>query len=603
MGYGCLGVAEVKMGSCPASFRFRSSRSDGCKTDEVVEISPPHQDCESTTRSSRAETTKDENTTTADDSMSPVLLGQSGSLSPQLLRRSKSASFQKASEAPTVPPPVEKPSEAPPLLIHVDVNKTIILCDSVMSKTVGYTIREIVAQVYWGRISPMTSSSSSPSADHGLAWIWQWNGKGTSEIEPPPDDDEMDEHGNWRANVVNKVDIGKPWRYVDYCRLVIKDKDAQRAAIRSFKFAGDIQDEMNRLVDEATSLMQVPEDMRGTEQLAKETGLSGEWLFIFPSFFKMVAQLQRERREFSIFFRSFGNDLDKIRQEWNAFLEGRHPLYKGFLDDVGPMDGTTPGVPDRRLGENDLHTMYRDKDGPVLALHINTNGPHDGAWDSWGKSKNLEDTRNGREYLKEIDAEVIDGHHEVQAWMLEQLLASKSVAIKDDFAWWHHNGEVSYAGKIMLHAEGMRTIFFDDNIGSHYSSDAKIVDVRGGNFSPMVFDACLDQILCKVNPVRAIMDPDYFLKLLRICDGNQARELSPMEENPEIAFQARPSVRNANSRRTSSSADSLPGLETIASREGSTEDMKSLKTASSLKPSWMPSLKSRNSRTGSIRSD
>ncbi|CAK0822233.1 unnamed protein product, partial [Prorocentrum cordatum] len=105
--------------------------------------------------------------------------------------------------------------------------------------------------------------------------------------------------------------------------------------------------------------------------------------------------------------------------EWNSFCEMNHPLYNHLLEGVGPMDGTSPGVPDRRLGEDGTHTMYRDAEGPVLMLGAATNGNWEGEWDQWSRSAAAEDTRNGRAFLKKQGWKSVQGYVNLQSWFQE----------------------------------------------------------------------------------------------------------------------------------------------------------------------------------------
>lgn len=398
--------------------------------------------------------------------------------------------------------------DKPPLLLHVDVHKTIILGDSVMGKSLDYSVCEVVAQVFWGWIKPCPEEESP----HGLLWTWSYDGKGPQAADPTPPPGEV-----WTANVVNKVDIGRPMKYAEFCRTAVKDKALQRDKIRSFELAGDVRAEMETVVADASNKMRLAPELRSPE-LAAETGLAGEWLCIFPSFLKMIAKLQRDGRAFSVCFRSFGNDHQKVRREWNAFCEHRHPLFNYMIDDIGTMDGKTPAVPNRCVGDKDTHTMYRDAQGPALALDVNTNGPTEGAWDQWSKSKAESDTRDGRNFLKGLGVHLVDGVEALHKWMVELVKESKSAAIKDDFAWWHYNGEVSQAAKLMPQVKDARSIFFDDNIGNADLSDAKIVDSRDLDFSPIAFENAFNKGLFKVNPLMAILDDDYFIKLVEAHD-------------------------------------------------------------------------------------
>lgn len=421
---------------------------------------------------------------------------------------------------PPLPPP-EPPEKAPPLLLHVDVNKTIVLSDSAMGKSVEYTVREVIASNFWGWVS----YNEGPDVPEGQEWSWMYDGRGAQDDPEQPPAKESGQKGEWPANIVKGKDVGRPYSYMQFCRVAVKDKSYLREAIRSFDLVKDAacKAKMEELVAQMSGKMKVPEEMR-TPKLAEETGLNDEWLLVFPSFCKMVAMLQRERRNFCVFFRSFGHDLGAVCKEWNAFCEGRHALYDKYLEGVGKMDGTISHVPDRRVKSSDMHTMYRDVDGPLLALNVSTNGVNDGDWDKWGKSKSSDDTRNGRAFLQEMGVETVEGYNDLRAWIVQQVQNGKSLAIKDDYAWWHHGGEVSLGGKLLLDLPGVRSIFFDDNIGNDEGTDAKIIDCRDQNFSPIDFDETFERFLCRVNPLWAILDEDYFFKLIRISDRKQMKE-------------------------------------------------------------------------------
>eukprot|EP00449_Zooxanthella_nutricula_P043047 CAMPEP_0198597156 /NCGR_PEP_ID=MMETSP1462-20131121/144086_1 /TAXON_ID=1333877 /ORGANISM="Brandtodinium nutriculum, Strain RCC3387" /LENGTH=129 /DNA_ID=CAMNT_0044328813 /DNA_START=14 /DNA_END=400 /DNA_ORIENTATION=+ len=122
-------------------------------------------------------------------------------------------------------------------------------------------------------------------------------------------------------------------------------------------------------------------------------------MVMFPAVFHLIAALQRSKRTFGVLFRSFGSDHESIQKEWNAFCTMQHPLFSRLLQGIGPMDGSVPGVPDRRI--HAMHTLYRDALGDILLINQNTNGPLEKTWDSWAKQQPRADgdTRNGREWI------------------------------------------------------------------------------------------------------------------------------------------------------------------------------------------------------------
>ena len=71
---------------------------------------------------------------------------------------------------------------------------------------------------------------------------------------------------------------------------------------------------------------------------------------IVPSFFKLLNGLKKAKREFSIVFRSFGQELPDIIWEFNKFCNGEHPCYNGQQCSLVKFDGSK-GVKDLRFKE------------------------------------------------------------------------------------------------------------------------------------------------------------------------------------------------------------------------------------------------------------
>lgn len=394
-----------------------------------------------------------------------------------------------------------KKKQACPLLLHFDVNKTIILSDSIQMMTIEEGVREGIAELFWGHTQKDASGNL----------VWEWTK--TKPSCPPPE---------------GVTDRGLLMTYTAYCKEVIKDKKTRKEAVKSFSHvrSRDTVDEMEKLCQVVISKMQLPADVRGTRE-ALEAGLKGQVLVMFPSVFHLVAGLQQCQRTFGILFRSFGEDHMKIKQEWNAFCEMRHPVFSHLLKGVGPLDGSQPGVPDRRI--HAIHTLYRDSQGPMLLIDTFTNGPEDAKWDDWAKTKPkpATDERNGREYIKKVlKAPSVEGMSALQKWMRSHLMNQKTGAIKDDWAWWTWSGEASNAGKLMTLLGGReetKQIFFDDNIEFH---ESRIVDCRDASGAAMELKKSLGKHIVKVNPVEALMDEAYFLRQVQICQGEEIDKTS-----------------------------------------------------------------------------
>eukprot|EP00397_Hematodinium_sp_SG-2012_P000257 GEMP01000257.1.p1 GENE.GEMP01000257.1~~GEMP01000257.1.p1 ORF type:complete len:2389 (+),score=650.99 GEMP01000257.1:176-7342(+) len=456
-----------------------------------------------------------------------------------------------------------------PLILHVDINKTITMSDTVMNKSVEYTIRECVAATFWGTIKypdtergptmrTLSSYGSHDDSPHRLATRPRY-GRGDFLDKPglmvpktlssislrmgsvpsflhqesvsrqfsgvigvPSQTFSRGPRWMWDGTKPRQRPEGDYVSYLQFCRQVLSDKEAQRSSVRSFDLVQHLHCRklMEELVSKTVVQMTMPKECQGEQ--ANAAGLSGDWLNMFPSFFELIASLQESGRTFAVVFRSFGNDLGRVQVEWNAFCEARHPVYAELLKKIGPMDGTQPNVPDRRIHVKDSHTLYRDATSPILALGVSTNGIFEGAWDQWARSKAEEDTRDGRTFLREL-TDTVEGYEELRAWMRSLALSCKSAAIKDDFAWWHHCGEISTAGKLMFIIPDIAQVFFDDNAGEgSHVDDAKIVDCRYGDPLRTITHALGDgAFYAQVSPIDAILHKSYFIKLLETCQRNQ----------------------------------------------------------------------------------
>eukprot|EP00930_Biecheleria_cincta_P055421 TRINITY_DN41740_c0_g1_i1.p1 TRINITY_DN41740_c0_g1~~TRINITY_DN41740_c0_g1_i1.p1 ORF type:complete len:1506 (-),score=256.24 TRINITY_DN41740_c0_g1_i1:248-4735(-) len=394
----------------------------------------------------------------------------------------------------------DQDSLLPPLLLHFDVNKTVMLTDTVSLKSAEEGIRESISELFWGLCK-----------DKGGNPVWTWT-KTKPSCYPPEGfgDCVFDD-----SQLIN---------YVEFCKKAMKDKSSRKAATKTWGLVTDqaTRARMEKLFKSSVKRLQLWSEVRYTKE-ANDAGLPGTTLQMFPAIFAVVAFLQRSKRKFSILFRSFGEDHKNIQKEWNAFCEMRHPIFSHLLEGIGPLDGSVPGVPDRRISCDGLHTLYRDADGPVLILNTFTNGPPgSSSWDAWAKTKPKakQDLRGGREFIKNLKTEYVDGMRNFRNWIHKHTLAERTGAIKDDWAWWHWSGERTEAGKLLTVTEGqdkIKQIFFDDNIEYH---DARIVDCRYTNNDCLPLKVAQEKVIVKVNPVEVLNDEDFFIKTIQRLHGD-----------------------------------------------------------------------------------
>lgn len=384
-------------------------------------------------------------------------------------------------------PPPTATSDVP-LLLHFDVNKTVMLSDSLIRKSIEDGIREGISELFWGTVRKRESDVD----------VWEWTGTQPS-VDPP---------AALRA-------AGELQNYQQFCKAQVKDKDERKKACRAFTLVSDARgrEEMEKWVKLGLKKMELPKEVVNTPE-AQESGMKGTTFVMLPAFFHLVSALEKQGRQFAIVFRSFGDDHEKIKTEWNAFCELRHPVFSQLIKDSGALDGTAAALPDRRIHE--IHTLYRDETGPMLILGTFTNGPSSAKWDAWAKSKPkpVADTRGGRGFVREeLGSSTVDGVAELQTWLHQVLKNGETAAIKDDWAWWQFHDEQSVGGKLLplIAGDDTQQIFFDDNVEI---DDPRIVDCRYPDGTSVPAEQALNRLCVKVNPVEALIDKFYFLRKL-----------------------------------------------------------------------------------------
>jgi len=191
---------------------------------------------------------------------------------------------------------------------------------------------------------------------------------------------------------------------------------------------------------------------------------------ILPAFFNTLYMLRHQKREYTLVLRTFGSDLEYVADALSRFAHGQHPMYPDFRDPNLLLTKDTmfrgrwkacinnDGL-DHELKVGDSTTTALDA---VYELH---------SWQNDSDESNTDDTTL-----------VARGDHEV----LSILKSRTVVGIQDDYEWWSTHKNKPWAGKPVWtrHAHGplgeelpmCHHLFFDDNI--HNDATDSIVAVR-----------------------------------------------------------------------------------------------------------------------------
>jgi hypothetical protein len=237
----------------------------------------------------------------------------------------------------------------------------------------------------------------------------------------------------------------------------------------------------------------------------------GGKVFIIPSFFKLILNLRKQKREFAIVFRTFGSDGTEIELEFNRFCEGTHPCYNGKNGTpLARFDGSK-GTKDMRLELSNTGYIRRTSDNHqdvILVLGTSEKAPEGSTEDEFHAGQVDEGSVT-------IDKSLGSFHIRLN----ELLNRTSALNLRDDYGIWNLNGEVSQFGKVIpVDQQDYSThhIFFDDNIEEFGPSCVDVRDLVTGDVIPTT--KALGKFAVKVDSFRAIVDPDYFIKELEATE-------------------------------------------------------------------------------------
>lgn len=202
----------------------------------------------------------------------------------------------------------------PILLLHFDLNKTVIVNDESCGITTEHMVNSILSECAWGKISDEKN-------EYGHHWnLISSHPSATAPIYDPND-----------ANSNKVVTFGEYFESYDYAHLYTS---AERRHFKTTFTAADsvgsaLRPHFTELMSKLASL---------NSNVSHSCGRRNHML---PSFFYMVKALVLRKIDFRIVFRTFGPDLPSVAAEFNRFCSGDHPLCTTLPDEVPSVDNVS----------------------------------------------------------------------------------------------------------------------------------------------------------------------------------------------------------------------------------------------------------------------
>ena len=398
------------------------------------------------------------------------------------------------------------------LVVHLDLNKSVLMSDPAAGASMPALLSGVLAAAAWGTVGadgrwtlseprlrarrPPTPAGLQPQMSY-LAWV--------KECAHPFEAVTADDTASVRAAASSHNKIAKK---------------RQQVMLARFTLPGEPGEAFAPVLAALLARLAVPPESTEACISSGLLGLRDGKRFLLPSYFRLLETLIDRGGPFLIVLRTFGNDLEAVVAEHNAWAMGTHPTE--------PPASTDSAAAARRVLAIDpaaLAAVARGSDDSgSVALRVAGGGEH-------------------------VGARAIFDHLRAQA----PAAGGAVRGVRDDYDAWFAHGEVARAGKLMpMDPEGDALhIFFDDNLGDERhvlcmlsdaqvaglplatddgtwadaaeayeddGADAGIVHACTADGASLPYMQTRNVHLVRVCPLAAILNAEYFVQALDACE-------------------------------------------------------------------------------------
>jgi hypothetical protein len=354
----------------------------------------------------------------------------------------------------------------PHLVLHFDVNETILLVDQAGGDTFEDCLNKIIC-----KSALVRSSSLDPTTQLPTHWCDGTLIGNVDSLPPPPTNSFF-----WPQGTTSDYQAG----------------GHSKEQSSTFTLPGSPGQSYRPLYEKLEKAVRWVTDTEGEGKSGESISVApdprlchdGIHHFLLPAFFHTITELKKRKRTFSIVIRTFGTDVEDVVNALSAYAEGNH------------LSKYVPVVEEMKLGGDNF----------------------------WNGSYNKE---SGTFQLKSNDGKMLTNENEIVSMFHGDMESILCFACTDDYPWWNEHSNLPSAGKplwLTLNEEECLPIFFDDNI--HNDADDSIVAVRvretkEQKFQPLSGEetiAMQGQHLVRVPTFAPVLNENWFLEQIDACE-------------------------------------------------------------------------------------
>lgn len=397
-----------------------------------------------------------------------------------------------------------KENNLPHLILNFDINKTLILKDKTKNYDFEKCVKSCIVDYAWGTFNESTKE-------------WTLTENYFSFKKPKP---ELINYYNY-MKIIHKGKTSKEIH--DIKERYKKNQEIKRTKEKLFQLfldEGQPGENLKNLYEDYLKRVKISKNIM--DVINKENSIypsffkdlyENDYIFLFPSLFRTMIELKSQNRIFTIIFRTFGYDFDEVIKEFNAFCEGKHPLFK---EQEMKFNGEN-GSKDYRIKEHCIGVFYRFNDN-INNIYL-----------VLGCLQRIHDIKTPEELylkfnnkIKSGEVNIIKGGKEIFEFINDNSSKGKmnSFCINDHYETWYGNGKKETVGKPMLinpNNKDVEVFFFDDNITK---DELSIVDCRDTNTGKTIQDKKIkEKYLIRVDTLKAAEDENYFLNIIKKAEN------------------------------------------------------------------------------------
>ena len=251
---------------------------------------------------------------------------------------------------------------------------------------------------------------------------------------------------------------------------------------------------------------------------------------IIISFFTMIITLKKLKYDFVIVFRFFGSDDSSIEEffyEFNNFCDGNHPRFSG---EYGYEKFKFDVEKDKKDYKIDTHTQEF-----ISVSYRGAKEKDEKCFFDTMQQPNFQEIEDLREAIEEYytdsnnqgSIQPCNGYKDIYLTFMDKITQNSSFCVLDDYSYYMHNGKKH--GKLFLidpYDPDTLQIFFDVDLHK-FPKKIDVVDVV--TYKKLSKEYYLNKYVVNVEPYKAIVDINYFLKKIEECIHNRKSELLKMQ--------------------------------------------------------------------------